>query len=193
MVRRRCRVIVVSDAGADPNCTLEDLGNAVRKIAIDLGVNIDFVRIRVRKRSDIAQAGVYCAVGKIQYPEGGTGRIVYFKPGFYGLDEPADVRAYAAANAKFPHESTINQWFGKSQFESYRSLGAYVIEKICRERDKLDDKKNNFEADTDLGKFVEAADAYLQWYDEKYPADGANVVEIRNEVQVVPVKPGRAA
>jgi hypothetical protein len=40
MVRRRCRTIVVSDAGADPKCTLEDLGNAVRKIAIDFGVRI---------------------------------------------------------------------------------------------------------------------------------------------------------
>ncbi len=119
MVRRRCRTIVVSDAGADPKCTLEDLGNAVRKIAIDLGVKIEFRPIHLRKRSDDAMAGVYCAVGEIRYPEGGSGRIVYFKPGFYGTGEPADVRAYAAANAKFPHESTINQWFGESQFESY--------------------------------------------------------------------------
>jgi hypothetical protein len=112
MVRRRCRTIVVSDAGADPKCTLEDLGNAVRKIAIDLGVKIEFSRIHLRKRSDAALAGVYCAYGEILYPEGNHGRIVYFKPGFYGTEEPADVRAYAAANAKFPHESTINQWFG---------------------------------------------------------------------------------
>ncbi len=37
MVRRRCRFIVVSDAGCDPDFVFEDLGNAVRKIAIDLG------------------------------------------------------------------------------------------------------------------------------------------------------------
>src|SRR3984885_14619570 len=61
MVRRRCRTIVVVDAGADPNCTLEDLGNAVRKISIDLGVKVEFRRILVRKRSDVAAAGVYCA------------------------------------------------------------------------------------------------------------------------------------
>ncbi len=38
MVLRRCRFIVVVDAGADPSYTKEDLGNAVRKIRIDLGV-----------------------------------------------------------------------------------------------------------------------------------------------------------
>jgi hypothetical protein len=184
MVRRRCRVIVVSDAGADPNCTLEDLGNAVRKISIDLGVSIEFERIRVQKRSDIAQAGVYCAVGTIEYPEGGKGSIIYFKPGFYGLDEPADVRAYAAANAKFPHESTLNQWFGESQFESYRSLGAYVIKKIGDEQDKLA-QKGKLKATSDLGRFVEAAKAYLEAYEARFPADGANVVEIRKPVPIV--------
>lgn len=187
MARRRCRIIVVSDAGADPNCTLEDLGNAVRKVSIDLGVKIEFDRIRVRKRSDIAKAGVYCAVGTIRYPEDDptqppAGRLVYFKPGFYGVDEPADVRAYAAANAKFPHESTLNQWFGESQFESYRSLGAYVIETICRERFQV----------ADLGEFVEAAQAYLAGFEKNFPADGTNIVEIRNAVQVV-AKAGMAA
>ena len=42
MVRRRCRFIVVSDAGCDPDFAFEDLGNAVRKIEIDLGVPIRF-------------------------------------------------------------------------------------------------------------------------------------------------------
>jgi hypothetical protein len=43
MVRRRCRLIVVSDAGCDPDYLFDDLGNALRKIWIDLGVRIDFV------------------------------------------------------------------------------------------------------------------------------------------------------
>jgi hypothetical protein len=42
MVRRRCRLIVVVDAGCDPDFAFEDLGNAVRKINIDLGVRITF-------------------------------------------------------------------------------------------------------------------------------------------------------
>jgi hypothetical protein len=42
MVRRRCRLIVVIDAGCDPDFAFEDLGNAVRKIYIDLGIRITF-------------------------------------------------------------------------------------------------------------------------------------------------------
>ena len=31
----------------------------------------------------------------------------------------------------FPHESTADQFFSESQFESYRMLGAYTMEKLC--------------------------------------------------------------
>jgi hypothetical protein len=33
------------------------------------------------------------------------------------------VLSYAAVHLDFPHESTVNQFFTKSQFESYRALG----------------------------------------------------------------------
>lgn len=36
MVRRRCHLIVVSDAGCDPACGLEDLGNALRNLNVDV-------------------------------------------------------------------------------------------------------------------------------------------------------------
>ena len=46
MVLRRCHYIVVSDAGPGPDCSFADLGGAVRKIRIDLGISIDFDRCR---------------------------------------------------------------------------------------------------------------------------------------------------
>ena len=30
----------------------------------------------------------------------------------------------------FPHESTADQWFSESQFESYRSLGSSLVERL---------------------------------------------------------------
>src|ERR1700689_2945524 len=42
MVRRRCRLIVLVDAGCDPDFAFEDLGNALRKIYIDLGIRVTF-------------------------------------------------------------------------------------------------------------------------------------------------------
>ena len=45
--------------------------------------------------------------------------------------------SYAIANATFPHQTTANQWFGESQFEAYRALGAHITEQICAAGDKV--------------------------------------------------------
>jgi hypothetical protein len=137
MVRRRCHVIVLGDAGRDPACTFEDLGNAVRKIRIDMGVPISFrgsIAIRSRDAADAATAGRYCAIGEIDYqaidgPDAENGVLLYIKPAFYG-GEPADVYNYAKGCADFPHESTADQFFSESQFESYRALGYHTLGRI---------------------------------------------------------------
>ena len=41
LVRRHCRYIIVSDCGADPEVAFDDLGNALRRIREDFGVDID--------------------------------------------------------------------------------------------------------------------------------------------------------
>jgi hypothetical protein len=134
MIRRRCHFIVVSDGGCDPDCAFEDLGNAVRKIWIDLGVSIDFEKIDIRKRG-FPEKNLYCALGTVRYPESDEpGYVLYVKPGFHNDGrEPADVTAYALANVAFPHETTADQFFSESQLESYRALGAYIIKTILGE------------------------------------------------------------
>ena len=176
MIRRRCRTIVVSDAGADPEGTLEDLGNAVRKIAIDFGVRIEFEKIELQKRGDPQIPGVYCAIGSIFYPEcrDAPGTIIYIKPGYYG-HEPADVRAYAAKNASFPHEMTMYQWFTESQFESYRSLGSYVIATICGDYGS-DGRRRPPDRSLTLDKFIDLARDYLHRFSKPAPAPPAWVV-----------------
>ncbi len=47
------------------------------------------------------------------------------KPAVFNRDEPADVRQYKRAHRR-PHESTADQFFGESQFESYRALGEHI-------------------------------------------------------------------
>ena len=54
MVRRRCRYIVVSDAGSDPDGALADLGNAIRKIWIDFGIRIVFPCFNIKPRAALA-------------------------------------------------------------------------------------------------------------------------------------------
>ena len=170
MIRRRCRYIVVSDAGADPDCQFEDLGNAVRKVWIDLGVGIRFRSIDLVARKRKPFAGVYCAIADICYPEPAaeSGLLVYIKPGYHGT-EPADVRSYATANPTFPHESTADQWFSESQLESYRVLGSYIVNLICSGRRTLGgglaapaDPCSVDDQPLDLPGFFAQTEAYLQ-------------------------------
>jgi hypothetical protein len=131
MVRRRCRAIVVSDAGCDPDCSFEDLGNAVRKIYIDFGVSIIFDKLEIKPRQNPPVPGLRFAVGSIKYPGSSRlGWLLYIKPTYQGT-ERADIRSYASASLAFPHESTTDQWFSESQLESYRALGASIAEYIC--------------------------------------------------------------
>ena len=131
MVRRRCRYIVVSDAGCDPDYSFEDLGNALRKIKIDLRVDIEFFQLdllRMRPQANSKQQ--YHCVGVIKYhdADGGdtkNGILLYVKPGLT-LMEPPDIISYANAHPSFPHEPTSDQWFTELQFESYRHLGFLV-------------------------------------------------------------------
>ena len=138
MVLRRCHYIVVSDAGEDPECSFADLGEAVRKIRIDFGIPIEFGPMSIYPRSAIdtlKAPGHNCAIGHIRYSivDGDAapdGVIVYIKPACYG-HEPRDIYEYFKTSPTFPHETTANQFFFESQFESYRMLGAYTMEKLC--------------------------------------------------------------
>ena len=78
MVRRRCRFIVVIDAGCDPKFAFEDLGNAVRKIYIDLGIRIRFEGLEaLRNHPTIIDGDAakipYFAIGTIDYKEADGG------------------------------------------------------------------------------------------------------------------------
>ena len=132
MVRRRCRTIVVLDGGCDPDFHYDDLGNALRKIRIDLRVPIDFDEELARPLRDRRKR---CAVGTIRYSQvdgpGTDGRLLYVKPMLLRNEGP-DVASYAAAHPAFPHQGTGNQWFDESQTESYRSLGLHTVDEMCR-------------------------------------------------------------
>jgi hypothetical protein len=144
MVLRRCHLIVVCDGSADSSLTFNDLGNAISKVRDDLGIPIIFddLPITVKERDSVRavqsseKAEKYAAVGTICYSkkdgEGAPdGVIIYLKPNVYG-GEPTDVFHYAKANPAFPHESTGDQMYGESQFESYRMLGYHVVETVCK-------------------------------------------------------------
>ncbi len=138
MVLRRCRFIIVSDAGADPAYHYEDLANAIRKIRIDLGIPIEFdppsLPMSPTGWPTERFSGQHCAVADILYSAVDgyvpAGTLIYIKASRNG-NEPPDVKLYAATNPSFPHQSTAEQFFNESQFESYRRLGLHIVEEIC--------------------------------------------------------------
>lgn len=129
MVRRRCHFIVVCDGGCDRDRTFDDLGNAIRKIRVDLGVEITI------KTDHIAQGAAHFAIGTIKYTDcdgrdSQDGTLLYIKPVVTG-DEPVDVLNYGKTHGAFPHETTADQWFDEAQFESYRRLGLHSVDVIA--------------------------------------------------------------
>jgi hypothetical protein len=155
MARRRCRFIVAVDGGADGECTFNDLGNAIQKIRVDMGIEISFDgQIPIYSRTSGKTGGKRFAVATIAYskvdPGTKDGVLVYLKPVFYG-DEPTDVFNYAMSNPAFPAESTADQWFSESQFESYRKLGLFTAEQVL-----------NGQHITDLSEFIKLAFGQLK-------------------------------
>ena len=122
LVRRRCRFIIACDASADPKVHFDDLGSVIRKCRTDFGVDVELDTVSLQPDPQTRRCAYHCAVGKVQYPEGTVGTLLYLKASLTGR-EPVDVLNYAAGDALFPHQSTVDQWFNESQFESYRRLG----------------------------------------------------------------------
>jgi hypothetical protein len=138
VVLRRCRNVLVSDAGNDLSFAFEDLGNAIRKIRIDFGIPIDFEKKILIMPNASKKPGMYCAIATIRYSavgEGADGTLIYIKPTLRGsmtprqkdTEVPYDVYSYSKSSGDFPHETTLDQWFSESQFESYRELGSYIL------------------------------------------------------------------
>ncbi|MBN8628692.1 MAG: patatin-like phospholipase family protein [Planctomycetes bacterium] len=135
LIRRRCRYVIACDAGADPNYEFFDLASAVRKCREDLGVPIDIDVSSLRPTADGASKR-HVAVGEIRYdvasPDVLPGMLIYIKASVTG-DEPADVLNYKRQDDLFPHQSTLDQFFNESQFESYRALGYHTAQEVFRD------------------------------------------------------------
>ncbi len=129
LVHRRCRFIIAIDAGADPQFKFDDLGNAIRKCRNDFGVSINIDVSKIRERNAEGFNAWPCAIGTIDYSDTKTGTLLYIKSSLL-KDAPEDVLNYAAQNPTFPHQTTGDQFFTESQFESYRYLGYHIGMKV---------------------------------------------------------------
>jgi hypothetical protein len=131
LVRRRCRYIVVCDAEEDSEMTFGGIGMAILKCRNDFGVEINLDLRPLQLKTNPGFSGSHFQIGTITYPPPPgaalptadyVGKLIYIKTSMVG-DEPGDVIAHKNAEPSFPQDTTANQWFTESKFESYRRLG----------------------------------------------------------------------
>lgn len=145
LFRRRMKTIIICDGGADKNFTFEDLGNALEKARVDLGVEVTKLDLEPlipkfkestdgkgpRQLEKPADQGY--AVGDITYKdkEGkpSSGKLIYLKTTFI-KKLPKDIVAYQNKHPDFPDQSTADQFFDERQFEAYRELGYQIAKKM---------------------------------------------------------------
>jgi hypothetical protein len=126
LVRRHCMTIVICDAEQDGDLNFEGIGMAIRKCRIDCGaeINLDISKLELTGEPPVSPC--HSVMGTIRYPSGAIGRILYIKSAFTdGL--PADLINFHKKHHAFPNDTTMNQWFTESQFESYRRLGEVSV------------------------------------------------------------------
>ncbi len=127
LIRRHVRYVIVSDAGQDEDLAFDDLGNAIRRVREDFGVEIEIDLSMIRPNEQL-ESQQHVVVGTIHYDgfEGcDKGTLLYIKPTITG-DESGDIQQYRSRNGIFPHEPTSDQFFAEAQWESYRRLGEHI-------------------------------------------------------------------
>lgn len=153
LLKRKCRFIVVCDAGRDSELKFGDLSEAMRIAQIDMGIRIEMEGLDEIRSGDQAHA-----IGKIHYGGDHFGQLLVLKltlPGDKALEDTLGrdaflssprredsqlydafsyISSYAAKEPDFPHQSTADQFFNEEQFEAYRALGYEVaMSAIARE------------------------------------------------------------
>ena len=125
LLRRRCKYIIVGDAEADTGMKFEAMAYIMRMARIDFGIEIRIDTSDIKPDPITGYSRNHCAVGRIEYPEGDFGYLLYFKASLTG-DEPEHLHEYKVKHPQFPHQTTADQWFDEQQFEAYRELGYHI-------------------------------------------------------------------
>jgi hypothetical protein len=130
LIRRRCRVVIISDGECDVDYEFGGLGTLIRMCEVDfrcrITINVDDLR-PVGKGARWSKRRF--AVGDITYNDQSTGFLIYMKASMTRYED-ISVRQYKSSHPDFPHETTSDQFYGEDQFESYRRLGRDIGKEV---------------------------------------------------------------
>ncbi len=147
LVRRKSRLILVSDAGEDAEFSFSDFQTTVRRIETDFGGRIDFhddqyppdkVLPKTPKTTVYPSNAKFSdqgyMVATIHYADNSEGLLVYLKSTLI-KQASFKVKGYKAQNPDFPDQSTADQFFNDVQFEAYRELGFEITDSMINDPD----------------------------------------------------------
>ncbi|HMV59258.1 MAG TPA: patatin-like phospholipase family protein [Nitrospira sp.] len=170
LIKRKCKVIIISDGECDPKLQFEGLGTLIRMAEVDLDARITIDVESIRLVGESPWSRNRCAVGRIGYDyrnvsgSGGCqeGWLIYLKASMTG-HEDTEVMQYKSTHQTFPHETTGDQFYGEDQFESYRSLGWDIAMRTFNPSRKPVDRETGICADTGDSKWTFANLAKKLW------------------------------
>jgi len=157
LIRRKVRLIVVSDGTADAGFAFSDLLTLLPRLREDFGATIKFDRPQPaggraptpagvpapidltlphldpvalpRYPAGVALARCGYAVADIAYGDGTTGVLIYLKA---AVVETMDLEllGYKGKTPDFPNESTLDQFYSEEKFEVHRSVGFALADQM---------------------------------------------------------------
>lgn len=166
LLRRRCRLIIAVDAGADPGFDFNDLKNLVIRARNELHIDIKFRQepeTAIKPKPSKGYSDYHFVVADLEkLPKKGEkakhrGVLIYIKSSLKApltkkdfLKSKSNSYNYKTYHPNFPHESTGDQYFDEAQWEAYYNLGRYIAGDVLRVDDVTDEmllnqKKNEFE------------------------------------------------
>ena len=108
--------------------TFPSLMKLIRYAQIDFGIRIR-MDLGDLTRNKAGHTKAHFVLGKIEYPDGHVGHLLYIKSSVTG-NERDYVLDYRNTHPAFPHETTADQFFNEAQFEAYRALGEHIGEDL---------------------------------------------------------------
>ncbi len=139
LIRRRCRLIVVSDAGVNSGeHTLSSLAKMCHSAAAEQGVRffdmdhdapIDFGRLNRDDRRLVAQPFLAMRI-KYPGPDEEFGFLFYAQMAITESD-PIEIQQIRHCFPSFPDEPTTNQFYTPEQVEAYQHLGYHIGNRLC--------------------------------------------------------------
>jgi hypothetical protein len=142
LIQRGVENIIVVDAEHDPNSSFQ-AAKFVKNTLADYGL---IFTLDQEKAINVYDASPEKAVikGKITGWVDAEGKqkdieLIYIKLAVnkYSTDYPYTVKSFMDSDKKFPHNSTVDIFYDKKQYEAYRDLGYTLGKEVVYVKDKL--------------------------------------------------------